>query len=94
MHAPLDRVGVLGREPSVPDEGQVDVGEPRKLAVEQDARAHLDVADKRLQARRARQGVEHHCIVKAVFPCPGAPPMSVTSPGPISIRASSPVPTG
>ena len=49
------------------------------------ARAHLDVADQRLQARRERQGVEHHCIVKAVFPAPGAPPMSVTSPGPISI---------
>ena len=35
-----------------------------------------------------------HCIVKAVLPAPGAPPMSVTSPGPISIRPSSPVPTG
>ena len=59
LRAQLDRFGMLGGEPAVPDQAQVDVGEPGKLTIEQDARAHLDVAYQRLQGRAHRQGVEH-----------------------------------
>ena len=66
-----NRLRVLGREPAVPDERQVDAGEPGKLAVEQDARAHLDVADQRLQARRERQGIDQPLHRRArSFPAP------------------------
>src|SRR5262249_7347977 len=34
------------------------------------------------------------CMVNAVLPAPGAPPSRATVPGPISMRANSPVPTG
>ena len=49
---------MLGAEPAMPDRGQVDVGEPGELAVEQDGRGHLDVAEQGLQARRPLQGLD------------------------------------
>ena len=42
----------------------------------------------------SRKASMTNCITSALLPLPGAPPSSVTSPGPISIRARSPVPMG
>jgi hypothetical protein len=41
-----------------------------------------------------RRASSSSCIDSAVLPAPGAPPSSVTSPGPTSRRANSPAPTG
>jgi hypothetical protein len=58
MHTPLDGIGVIGRESPMPDERQVDIGQSCKLAVEQDRRAHLDVADERFHVLRESQSVD------------------------------------
>ena len=94
FHAALDRVGVLGREPSM---SMSEPSMPASRASWRSSRVLGLISTLSIIALKlgvALRASSTHCNVKAVFPAPGAPPMSVTSPGPISILASSPVPTG
>ena len=58
VHRLVDAVGVLRPEPPMSNQGQIDAGQPGKLAVEQNGRAHLDIADDSPKGRRQPQGVD------------------------------------
>ena len=95
VHRLVDPVGVFGGR-SVDSESCQ--GRSPKAALTADPRAPA-AGISTLHTRARSVGVSRKasvtaCMVKAVLPAPGAPPNSVTSPGPISSRASSPEPTG
>ena len=84
----------VGREPSVADQVRSMPDSRASCRSSKHGRRHLDVADDGPKVRRQSQGVDDGLHGECRLAGAGSAAEQRTSPGPISTRASSPVPRG